>query len=465
MLRLRKYQLAALKHVLRLKRAAALYMDMRLGKTRVAIRRVRLSACTYVLVTAPYSALHGWAEQLREEGERVVYTLIGSRATRVRLLKESYDKASQVPGPGRVWVLVNKEAHRVIPELANHHFDCVILDESTFIKSPKAAVTKYYVQNFRDTMLRLILTGTPAPESELEYLCQLLFLDPTLLPGNYYETRMKWFTLPKDNPQSRTWYITRNGKAELAKRLQRVAFYLNKADVNLGGEKFYQTRTVALCKEARKAYATVEADFLLHIGDIDESTIWATTRFIWMRRITGGNVPRAEDDPLPVDDAKVHALGELLAGELAKERVVVWAVFHTELDYIYDVLRKQYGIDGAIISGKVPHKQREWAREQFNSGGKRVIICQPEVFRHGVDLGEADTMVYYSSPCGLETRLQTEDRIVRIGKEKSLLIIDLVAEDTVDEDILKSLRAKHRRGLMMRTIVAGMKERTHGRHG
>jgi len=459
MLRLRPYQRDALKFSLA-RQFSALYIDMRLGKTRVAIRRVKVSRASFILVAAPYSALSGWADQLAQEGERAVFSLVGTRTARLSLLQEAFKQASEVPSRGRVWCLINKEGHRVIRELANSHFDAVIIDESTFIKNPRADVTKYYTQNFRETILRLVLTGTPAPEHPLEYLCQLMFLDPSLLPGNYYETRMAWFSLPKDRPDSHVWFLTRQGKRRLAAVLERVAFFLSRDDVNLGGEKFYQTRKVRLCSKARKAYQTVEDEFILSIDDLNESTIWATQQFIWMRRLTGGSVPVEHDDPIPVDDAKVRALAELVTGELAGQRLVVWAVFHTELDYIYDRLRKQ-GVESAIISGDVPPPQREWAREQFNAGKIRVLICQPEVFKHGVDLGEADTMVYYSTPCGLETRLQSEDRIVRVGKEKSLLIIDLVAEDTIDEDILTSLRGKERRSQMMKRIVEGAKVR-HG---
>ena len=48
----------------------------------------------------------------------------------------------------------------------------------------------------------------------------------------------------------------------------------------------------------------------------------------------------------------------------------------------------------------------------------------------------------YSNGYDLEKRLQSEDRAHRIGQTKSVTYVDLIAEDTVDEKIVKALRDK-----------------------
>jgi len=54
----------------------------------------------------------------------------------------------------------------------------------------------------------------------------------------------------------------------------------------------------------------------------------------------------------------------------------------------------------------------------------------------------ASTMIYYSNGYDLEKRQQSEARIDRIGQEKPMTYIDILAEDTIDEKIVKSLRKK-----------------------
>ncbi|RQP10234.1 MAG: ATP-dependent helicase, partial [Microbacteriaceae bacterium] len=51
-------------------------------------------------------------------------------------------------------------------------------------------------------------------------------------------------------------------------------------------------------------------------------------------------------------------------------------------------------------------------------------------------------LIYYSNSFKLIDRLQSEDRAHRIGQDNSVLYIDLVAEDTVDEKVVEALRNK-----------------------
>ena len=61
---------------------------------------------------------------------------------------------------------------------------------------------------------------------------------------------------------------------------------------------------------------------------------------------------------------------------------------------------------------------------------------------YGITLTAASTMIYYSNGYDLEKRLQSEARIDRIGQEKPMTYIDLVAGDTIDTKVQKALRDK-----------------------
>ena len=61
---------------------------------------------------------------------------------------------------------------------------------------------------------------------------------------------------------------------------------------------------------------------------------------------------------------------------------------------------------------------------------------------YGITLISANTVVYYSNGYDLEKRMQSEDRAHRIGQKKKVTYVDLIAEDTVDNKIVKSLRKK-----------------------
>jgi SNF2 family DNA or RNA helicase len=67
-------------------------------------------------------------------------------------------------------------------------------------------------------------------------------------------------------------------------------------------------------------------------------------------------------------------------------------------------------------------------------------VGNPQTGGYGITLTEASTVIYYSNGYDLEKRLQSEDRAHRIGQKKSVTYIDLIAEKTVDEKIVKALK-------------------------
>ena len=69
-------------------------------------------------------------------------------------------------------------------------------------------------------------------------------------------------------------------------------------------------------------------------------------------------------------------------------------------------------------------------------------IGTPATGGYGLTLTAANTVIYYSNGYDLEKRLQSEDRAHRIGQKKSVTYVDINAQDTVDEKIVKSLRKK-----------------------
>jgi SNF2 family DNA or RNA helicase len=88
--------------------------------------------------------------------------------------------------------------------------------------------------------------------------------------------------------------------------------------------------------------------------------------------------------------------------------------------------------------------ERKRVLEEFQNPDSemRFFVGNPSTGGYGLTLTAANTMVYYSNSFDLEKRLQSEDRAHRIGQTKNVTYIDLIAVGTVDEKIVKALRAK-----------------------
>lgn len=421
----------------------ALFVQMRLGKTIVTVRAVNFRHGQKILIVAPYSALFSWSVELTDESENEygILELFGTRNVRLQALEDLY--------PTCKWFLLNREGHRVLPEIADYYFDHVILDESTFIKSAKSGATDFYCRNFRDAEHRYILTGTPAPEGELDYFCQLKFLDWNLWrETNFWEHRHKWFGII-----NHTAYIKPEGSIYLENVLAQNCYFLSRSDVNLGGSKIYEKRFVQLTAKVRKIYEQIEKEFVLSYLGEEQDTIYATTKYIWLRRLCGGFV-----DKQFVSHVKLKEIELILATELKGEQVIVCAKHVNEVVMVSKYFTKKKYRVGMIHGGVSKNKRIEIYRA-FQASKLDIISAQPETIRHGVNLSASDTIIFYTTPDGGETRMQVEDRVVDTATNDASLILDIVCKDTVEEDVLKGLANKQSKQAMMKELVQRLQQK------
>jgi hypothetical protein len=445
--KLRPHQVTALGYCLQ-QPHPALFMDMRLGKTLVVIRRVKLMVGRQlVLVACPSSAIGSWQQELKMEGEDY-YMLLGTRKQRDRVLENG--------GPG--WYIINKEGHRSMPMLGHCPWDVVVIDESTFIKNPRAAVTKFHLKWFRDVKHRFILTGTPNPESDMEYWPQIAFLDGRWLGfNNFWSFRKAFF---EQDPFTNE-FLPRKGKwSVITKAIGQRALVMRRKDVGLDRVKVREVRQLELPAAVRKTYRQAEKDFELEHGEDFTSTIWRTTTYVWCRQLCGGWLGKEK----MIWDGKVSELHSLLTGELRHEPVVVWFMYNQEVMACRDALSRvrslvKDGVDTMTGADTIPAREKK--RRAFQSGKLRVLLIQQAVAQMGMDLSTASTAIYYSEPPGLLASKQTEDRILSLDKEGPLLYVYLTVQDSVDSDLRSVMQAKNLRSdiSLSRALREAMKVR------
>jgi len=413
-------------------RHPALFLQMRLGKTMVSVRRINLykpldpKLGLRILIVAPSSALGSWIDELQEEGESSVQLLIAAKKKRRGFLMQR-----------RKWNLINKEGYQALPQIANIDWDCVVLDESTFIKTVwKIKVTEFFLDNFRDVPHRWILTGTPNPESDLEFWSQLAFLDGQAFGcKTFWQFRVKYFQ-PDENGYN---WVAKRGTAKMIQQyVGRRCKIIRRKDVNMDKEKIKMKRTFDLPDKLRIQYERIEEDFEYETDEI-VTTKFSITKHQWLRRFCGGFL-----DGELVWKGKIDCLVDLLKNELRRDSVIVWAWYKDEIAAIYKALKKKK-INCAVMQGGGGGNKleiRERKKKLFNKGKIQVLIIQPEVAKTGMNLSKADTAIYYSEPEGLEASQQTEDRILSLAKTSPLLYIYLQVKDSVDQDIRDALSMK-----------------------
>lgn len=434
---LRKNQKIAFKYCCAVQNPA-LFMEMRLGKTLVTIRWARYRRCWKNLIVGPYSVYKSWLDELclEEEEKWGIIPLFGNKDDRYRILDQNYDNNK--------WFFINKEGHLVLPELAEFLWDAVIIDESTCIKSDDSQITQFFRKNFRNVPHRAILTGTPAPESDLDYFSQLKFLDPDIFrEENFWQFKRNNFGTIGFRTS-----ISPRGSRYLSKQLSKYCFFQTRDEVDLGGEKIYEKRFVKMSPHMRKLYKKIALDFMIEIdGVVLDATVYAHTKYLWLRRLCGGFV----EGEMKFGE-KVTELVYLLHTELKDQPVIIWCKFTDEIEFLNKYLTN-VGFTVGTVYGKINPKNRPLIQGEFQKGSFQVFLLQPGCFKYGVNLSCASVMIYYSTPESNETRQQSEDRTIDVSLKTGALIIDLIVEDSLEEDILISLKKKEQRQAMMRRIV------------
>ena len=115
------------------------------------------------------------------------------------------------------------------------------------------------------------------------------------------------------------------------------------------------------------------------------------------------------------------------------------------MERLAEILRKKYGENSvATYYGDTPQSERQNIITRFQDPDNELkyFISNPQTGGRGITLTEANVIIYYSNSYDLELRIQSEDRIHRIGQNDKCTYIDLVSENTVDEHILKTLLNK-----------------------
>jgi SNF2 family DNA or RNA helicase len=81
--------------------------------------------------------------------------------------------------------------------------------------------------------------------------------------------------------------------------------------------------------------------------------------------------------------------------------------------------------------------------EDWNNGKIQVLLAHPASAGHGLNLQAGGNIItWFGLPWSLELYQQANARLHRQGQQKAVIVHHLVAEGTVDEDVMKALGNK-----------------------
>lgn len=305
----------------------------------------------------------------------------------------------------------------------------VIVDESSYIKTYCAWRTERIMYVSQSCKYRLLLTGTPITNNVQDLYSQTRFLSPKILGYNsFYSFAANHLEYSEKYPG----IVVRAHKTDwLSKKIAPYIYQVKKEDCLSLPDKVYKRLYFRMTEEQRDWYNQTKMDILDSSKELDSYTIFQL--FSALQQVVSGFSNKYD-----LEFEENHRQNLLL--EFIKSvsgNVVIWCKYRYSLDRIDVALSGKC----AIIYGGQTEKERQKQLASFGTD-KRFLISMLGVGSHGINLIQANTVIFYENSFNYAQRIQAEDRCHRIGQEKDVLYVDLICSDSIDTWIEESIDKK-----------------------
>ncbi|MBQ8164820.1 MAG: DEAD/DEAH box helicase [Clostridia bacterium] len=388
---LRNYQTFGTKYIVH-QQKTLLGDEMGLGKTIQAIASMaalKAEGKTHFMVVCPASVLINWCREIQKHSTLEVTKVHGNDEEALLHWRENGDVA----------VTTYESISRFqLPE--KFRISMVVTDEAQYAKNPETQRTKALIKLLQKTEYILFMSGTPL-ENRVEEMC---FLVSCLQP-------------------------------EIAKQLEDVK-YISTA------EQFRQQLAPVYLRRTRD-------DVLQELPDLIEKEQWCVLskqeQTAYYDAVMSGNFMAIRQVSWQVDDlntsAKAVRLLELC--EQAKEqkrKVIVFSFFRTTLQKVTQLLgdRCMEPITGSIS----PQRRQEIVDEFSKAEDGAVLVSQVQAGGTGLNIQSASVIIFCEPQIKPSIENQAISRAYRMGQVRDVLVYRLLADDTIDEQIMEILRNK-----------------------
>ncbi len=451
------HQLEALKQAYN-KEYYAFFMEMGTGKSKVLIDEIGgyflQGKIDTALIIAPKGVYRNW-----ERGEipthlpnEIPHTVATWKAPS-EMTKDDKKKLKDIIYPnGKLRILLmNIEALsgsvgiKYVTQFLHRNSTLLAIDESTTIKTPTASRTKNAIKISKLAKIRRIMTGSPVTKNPLDVYAQLEFLSPNITRQNYWAFKSRYAVMVRRNFGTRSTNLVVGFQRlpELNTIIDQYSYRVLKEDCLDLPEKIYTTRTISLTTEQVKAYEEMRRFNITEMDGKTMTSLSTLAALIRLHQITCGHITFDDGTTKEIKSNRMNELLNIL--DEVDGKVIIWANYRFDIKNIQQTLSEKFGSDSvATYYGDTKDKDRQDIVEKFQdkNSSLKYFVGNPSTGGYGLTLTAAHTVVYYSNSYDLEKRMQSEDRAHRIGQVNKVTYVDMIAEGTVDEKIVRSLRSK-----------------------
>lgn len=297
----------------------------------------------------------------------------------------------------------------------------VIVDEASMFRNHQTRKYKALEKLTRRHDMRLwLLTGTPCPNDPTDAWALAKLVSPERVPkyfGGFKRATMLQISQFKWVPKADA-YTTAFAAMQPAVRF-RKADCLDLPPVTV------QDRQCDLSKEQRKAFDEMrKAMVTMQQSGEPITAANAADKIGKLRQILCGAI-KVDDEYVDYDHApRLNVLLEAIQGASAK--VLVVAPFKGIVRALEKELAPHYSV--GVLNGDVsPGARNRIIKEFKEEKDPHVLLCHPKVMSHGLNLTEADTLIFYAPIYSNDEYQQVNERFNRAGQTRKMTIVRMAA--------------------------------------
>lgn len=432
----------------------ALFLPMGACKTRIALTLLALKDIQRAIIVTKKTILHSIADEIKL-WTNYTYQIINASNKRK-------------PFTSQILIVNYDILSTLIERLVEYNAQAIIADESSSIKNRNAYRTKaiFHIANgTKDDKhltrigervpVRFILTGTSITRGFEDWYMQYRFLSDEIMPKYITAYRRMYCPIQmivtgsgKRFPQLMGYQnITSSehpGIPALMDRVKPYTFSARKEDCLDLPPKTYHIERVELTSEQKELYKQMKRDSIVEIEKADVIARVLIAKMNKLHQISNGFLIDEEHIArrIPGKYPKIEWLREWLPEITKDHKVVVWTNF-IETGKMVRELLAELKIPYGYMTKDMSDEERKKQNDKFqNDKTVRIFACPIKVGGYGIQLFDGDYAVFVDNDYNYADRKQAEDRIHRMGQVRNCHYIDLIAEKTVEEGIVKNLKGK-----------------------
>ena len=420
---LRPYQTTGVEWMLSLKQwttGAILADEMGLGKTIQAIHflhQIQDVDQGKVLIIAPKSTSGNWLRELEKCLDN--WTILHYQGPDRKELLHTFF-------PKQCLVLTYDIMVRDIEHLMEFHYSTIVFDEAQYLKNPKSSRFQSAILLRSD--FSIALTGTPIENSLLDLWAILHVVLPNHL-GNWGQFKKRFLTPIELGNHSRLKdlqkliapFLLRRKKNEVANELP------PKIEIN---------EFVTLSTFERDTYDQLKIQAKKIIEDNPQQAKFLVLSLLTkLRQVCchrGLVVESASDHSSKLDRAM-----EIIRGMQTEQRkVLIFSQFVQLLKKLQTILINE-GLDFCYLDGGTPNHKRQSEIDRFQETDTSIFLISLKAGGSGINLTSATEVIHLDPWWNPAVEDQASDRAHRIGQTQTVTVIRLVADDSIETQILR----------------------------